>query len=280
MSADRLVTLRIDRHPVRVMAIDGQPAEPFLAREGRITLAPGNRVDLFVDACWSRQHRADRRRTTPRRAARRRCRRARTEPSRAAPPTAPSGWIFAARCAPNSTSSAVNDECAGEAAVLGQARPHRACSRSASRRDRGAVLHIHGHHVRLLDALDDGWKPFWLDTILVRAASGLRASPSSPTIPASGCCTAAQIGAWRAVYGVVRSQLEVSNKPPIDPAAAPRADPPRSARVRPRCRPRRAARRRRRPPRRPACPAPAGRRSCRPARRRSRRSRARAARSR
>ena len=28
------------------------------------------------------------------------------------------------------------------------------------------VLHIHGHHVRLLDALDDGWKPFWLDTIL------------------------------------------------------------------------------------------------------------------
>ena len=27
------------------------------------------------------------------------------------------------------------------------------------------VLHIHGHHVRLLDALDDGWKPFWLDTL-------------------------------------------------------------------------------------------------------------------
>ena len=44
------MTLRIDRHPVTVMAIDGQPAEPFLAREGRITLAPGNRVDLFVDA--------------------------------------------------------------------------------------------------------------------------------------------------------------------------------------------------------------------------------------
>ena len=28
------------------------------------------------------------------------------------------------------------------------------------------VTHIHGHAVRLLDALDDGWKPFWLDTIL------------------------------------------------------------------------------------------------------------------
>jgi len=28
------------------------------------------------------------------------------------------------------------------------------------------VAHIHGHSVRLLDNLDDGWKPFWLDTIL------------------------------------------------------------------------------------------------------------------
>jgi FtsP/CotA-like multicopper oxidase with cupredoxin domain len=32
--------------------------------------------------------------------------------------------------------------------------------------ERASVTHIHGHHVRLLDKLDDGWKPFWLDTIL------------------------------------------------------------------------------------------------------------------
>ena len=25
------------------------------------------------------------------------------------------------------------------------------------------------HHFRLLDRLDDGWKPFWLDTLLVPA---------------------------------------------------------------------------------------------------------------
>jgi len=37
----------------------------------------------------------------------------------------------------------------------------------ALRSETAASLHIHGHHVRLLDALDDGWKPFWLDTILV-----------------------------------------------------------------------------------------------------------------
>ncbi|RBB93649.1 copper oxidase, partial [Pseudomonas sp. MWU12-2115] len=30
-----------------------------------------------------------------------------------------------------------------------------------------AVFHLHGHHVRLLDRLDDGWKPYWLDTLAV-----------------------------------------------------------------------------------------------------------------
>jgi FtsP/CotA-like multicopper oxidase with cupredoxin domain len=28
-------------------------------------------------------------------------------------------------------------------------------------------MHVHGHHFRLLDNLDDGWKPYWLDTVLV-----------------------------------------------------------------------------------------------------------------
>jgi FtsP/CotA-like multicopper oxidase with cupredoxin domain len=26
-------------------------------------------------------------------------------------------------------------------------------------------VHVHGHAFRLLDNLDDGWKPFWLDTL-------------------------------------------------------------------------------------------------------------------
>ena len=46
----RLLRLRVDRHAARVMAVDGQPAEPFLARDSRFTLGPGNRIDLFVDA--------------------------------------------------------------------------------------------------------------------------------------------------------------------------------------------------------------------------------------
>ncbi len=30
-----------------------------------------------------------------------------------------------------------------------------------------SVFHLHGHHFRLLDRLDDGWKPFWLDTLAI-----------------------------------------------------------------------------------------------------------------
>lgn len=29
------------------------------------------------------------------------------------------------------------------------------------------AMHLHGHHFRLLDNLDDGWKPFWLDTVVI-----------------------------------------------------------------------------------------------------------------
>jgi FtsP/CotA-like multicopper oxidase with cupredoxin domain len=29
------------------------------------------------------------------------------------------------------------------------------------------VVHFHGYHFRLLDRLDDGWKPYWLDSLVV-----------------------------------------------------------------------------------------------------------------
>jgi FtsP/CotA-like multicopper oxidase with cupredoxin domain len=36
-----------------------------------------------------------------------------------------------------------------------------------NRGDIAEVFHLHGHHFRLLDRLDDGWKPFWLDTLAI-----------------------------------------------------------------------------------------------------------------
>jgi FtsP/CotA-like multicopper oxidase with cupredoxin domain len=43
-----------------------------------------------------------------------------------------------------------------------------------NRTDFACAIHLHGHHVRLLDNLDDGWKPFWLDTVLVEARQTTR----------------------------------------------------------------------------------------------------------
>ena len=36
-----------------------------------------------------------------------------------------------------------------------------------NRAQAATVFHLHGHHFRLLDRLDDGWKPFWLDTLAI-----------------------------------------------------------------------------------------------------------------
>jgi FtsP/CotA-like multicopper oxidase with cupredoxin domain len=37
-----------------------------------------------------------------------------------------------------------------------------------------ANMHLHGHSFRLLDALDDGWKPFWLDTMPIAPGGNTR----------------------------------------------------------------------------------------------------------
>jgi len=46
----RVMQLRLDRHRATVMALDGQPTEPFALPDNRLVLPPGGRADLFVDA--------------------------------------------------------------------------------------------------------------------------------------------------------------------------------------------------------------------------------------
>jgi FtsP/CotA-like multicopper oxidase with cupredoxin domain len=179
-AAERVVVLRLDGHQATVVAIDGQPAEPFLARGGRVTLAPGNRVDLLVDAVM--------------------------KPSSVAPillqtdagevpvarlvygdgvvppgATMPPGYAGEAikPPEPNPLPERMDfrgalrvdlNPNAGDASAPGKPlfavkrgrTVHLAIKNAA---EQVSVVHIHGHHVRLLDNLDDGWKPFWLDTI-------------------------------------------------------------------------------------------------------------------
>src|SRR6202012_2501996 len=48
-STGGILTLHIEGLRTFLMATDGEPAEPFAARGGRLALGPGNRIDVFVD---------------------------------------------------------------------------------------------------------------------------------------------------------------------------------------------------------------------------------------
>jgi FtsP/CotA-like multicopper oxidase with cupredoxin domain len=212
----RVFGLRIEGHPVRVMAIDGQPAEPFFARDGRVVLGPGNRVDVFIDATLAPGASApiavhDGRNEVPLA----RLVYASGAPARPAPladakplPANPlperinlkdalklnvplDGGMMGmmgggmGRGMPGMTGGqrfpgAGIDPGARIWALAGFASSgHDGPPLFKVKRGRAVMLafqnrtafphsmHVHGHHFRLLDRLDDGWKPYWLDTMLV-----------------------------------------------------------------------------------------------------------------
>ena len=179
-----VIAMKIEGYEVMVMAIDGQPSEPFPARNGALVLAPGGRVDAFIDANAARGtasaillHDGKEARPIARLVA------SNETPLRAAPlppaaalpsnglPAQPdlknaqrfdlalgepqSGWVapvnFATSAAPAFRARV------GRTVVLALTN-HAAIA---------TVFHLHGHHFRLLDRLDDGWKPFWLDTLAI-----------------------------------------------------------------------------------------------------------------
>ena len=174
-----VLAIKLENHPVQVMALDGQPAEPFPARNGALVLAPGARADAFVDTARSAQFLVHDGKEARRIGALTVTgwleRRAPLLPPRPLPCNdlpekldfkgalrldvalgAPdSGW---ARTANFSTASdpAFRTK-AGRTIVL-------ALKNSASV---ATVFSLHGHHFRLLDKLDDGWKPYWLDTLAI-----------------------------------------------------------------------------------------------------------------
>lgn len=177
------VGLRIENHDVRVMAIDGAPAEPFAARDGQLVLAPGSRIDAFIDATRATGtvsqitlHDG----TAPRTIAR--LVMSNDAPARAAP--LPPAAAFGAGNLPArlGLQGALRSDLSLDpnAQWISPAK-FDAATPSAYRVKRGRtvvmtianptgapmVFRLHGHHFRLLDRLDDGWKPFWLDTLML-----------------------------------------------------------------------------------------------------------------
>nr|WP_312017158.1 multicopper oxidase domain-containing protein [Bradyrhizobium jicamae] len=178
-----VLAVKLENIDVRVMAIDGQAAEPFSARNGALVLAPGNRTDVFIDAVGpagttfpillhdGTQARGIGKLTVSADTA------IRPAPFAPAPPLpgndlpaqldlkaaarielalgASADWVKAAEFKP-SAAPAFQVK-AGRPVVLAL----------INRAPDTTVFHLHGHHFRLLDRLDDGWKPFWLDTLAV-----------------------------------------------------------------------------------------------------------------
>jgi FtsP/CotA-like multicopper oxidase with cupredoxin domain len=178
-----VVAVKIEGHEVRVMAMDSRPAEPFAARNSALVLAPGGRIDAFIDATMPSGstsqillHDGKEAHPIARLVV------ASGQPSRSAPlppaPPLPSNglpaqldlksaqrfdlplngpeWIIPAGFA-TTTTPAFRVK-GGRVVVL--ALTNRAAM--------AIVFHLHGHHFRLLDRLDDGWKPYWLDTLALQ----------------------------------------------------------------------------------------------------------------
>ncbi|MDA9436396.1 multicopper oxidase family protein [Bradyrhizobium sp. CCBAU 51627] len=174
-----VLAIKLESHEVHVMALDGQPAEPFPARNGALVLAPGARADAFVDTVKSAaimlHDGREARRIGSLAISGYRERRAPLFPPQPLPSNdlpekldlkgalrsdvtlgaTEVGWT---RTANFSTASAPAFRAkAGRTVVLAVTNPAPATT----------VFHLHGHHFRLLDRLDDGWKPYWLDTLAI-----------------------------------------------------------------------------------------------------------------
>jgi FtsP/CotA-like multicopper oxidase with cupredoxin domain len=177
-----VIAIKLEGLDVRVMAIDSQPSEPFQARNGALVLPPGGRVDAFIDVTTpadnmsaillhdGKEARPIGKLTVSSEAP------ARPAPLPPAPPLPSNGLperldlknatrVDLALGGPQSNWVAPKEFAtkdplafrAGRTVVLALTNPG----------PLPTVFHLHGHHFRLLDRLDDGWKPFWLDTLAV-----------------------------------------------------------------------------------------------------------------
>ncbi len=183
----RVMAAHIDGHRVFVIALDGEPAEPFESRGGRVVLGPGNRADVIVDATFSAgtiapimfgqaaaaSSAADELslarivydgpeiRAAP----------LRDPPALAANPL-PERMNFSGALRVTLPIQPGNPVASGpmvpRQTPLFTVERGRTVNLALDNREAAEhVVHVHGHHFRLLDRLDDGWKPYWLDTIVV-----------------------------------------------------------------------------------------------------------------
>jgi FtsP/CotA-like multicopper oxidase with cupredoxin domain len=193
-----VIAIKIENNDVRVMALDSQPSEPFLARNGALVLAPGTRVDAFIDATGTAGttsaillHDGKEARPIARLVT------ASEQPMRGAPlppaPPLPSNGLpaqldlkgaarFEMVLGGPQLDWATPAKFAASAPSAFRVKPGRTVVLALTNRaEIPTVFHLHGHHFRLLDRLDDGWKPFWLDTLAINPGQTQRIAFAAET---------------------------------------------------------------------------------------------------
>jgi FtsP/CotA-like multicopper oxidase with cupredoxin domain len=174
-TAARGLAVKIEGHAVWVMAIDGQPAEPAMARDTRFGLGPGNRIDLFVDmlldpgslaplvAVGSNEpiarlvYAGD---AAPRAAPR-------SDPGALPPNPLPARMDLRSSLKLEMNLASAKALHPADPPMFAVKRGRAVTLTIRNTSGRPHVVHLHGHSFRLLDRLDDGWKPYWLDTLVV-----------------------------------------------------------------------------------------------------------------
>ena len=177
------IGVKIANFEVRVLAIDSQPAEPFVAHDGQLVLAPGSRIDAMMDATLAPATSTDivmHDGTGPRTIGRIVVTK---EPPQRPSPLPPAAPLSSAHLpaqldlqraqrvdlqldakAPWSTPANFS---AGAPPVVQIKRGRVVVMAITNPTATPVAFRVHGHHFRLLDRLDDGWKPFWLDTLML-----------------------------------------------------------------------------------------------------------------
>jgi FtsP/CotA-like multicopper oxidase with cupredoxin domain len=173
-TASRRLALRLEGHAAWVMAIDGQPVEPALARDSRLALGPGNRADLFVDATRDSGTVAPLMAGVAEEQPIARLVYERGGDARKAHHSNPVALPPNALPARIDLKGSLKVTLAGAKPLDGAGAPlfsvRRGRAVTLALRGTGGrpwSVHVHGHHFRLLDRLDDGWKPYWLDTLII-----------------------------------------------------------------------------------------------------------------
>lgn len=197
-SAARILSLKFAGGPASIVAIDGQPSSTAFQPKGSIVImTPGGRIDLMVDLPGDAgQEFTLSAQLSPEASVPLAVLKSAGERRPALPPVAPLPGNEMPDRLDLARAQRVDLTIEGGPAEGGKqtawtlnkrtgpifsGKPLFAAKRGttmvASFHNRTAIpqaMRIHGHHGRLLFALDDGWDPFWVDTTLVQPGRSAR----------------------------------------------------------------------------------------------------------